>query len=268
MSAAVHAGPEQGNRLEIFFRILTTGFCFVLFGVVTLTLGVVLFSYVLLRHRTRDRQRMASRGIVRWWFRTFVEIMRLLGVLDYELHGVEKLQRPGLLILANHPSLIDVVIIGSLVPRFCAVVRSNLLKNPFMRVPIEAAGYITNDQGPGLVTGCDRALALGDDIVVFPQGTRTPESGEIKFQRGAANVAIRARRAITPVVVTCNPRGLARYQRWYQVPPRRMHFVISVHDDLQVDPFLKDGVPEALAVRRLNTHLEAFFEQESGRATS
>lgn len=258
----------EGNRLEIFFRILATGFCFVLFGVVTLTLGVLLFSWILLRHRTRDRQRMASRSVVRWWFGTFVEVMRVLGVLTYELHGIEKLQRPGLLILANHPSLIDVVIIGSLVPRFAAVVRSNLMKNPVMRVAIEAAGYITNDQGLGLVTGCEKALSLGDHVVLFPQGTRTPESGDVKFQRGAANVAIRNRRPVTPVVVTCNPRGLARYQRWYQVPSRRMHFVIRVHDDLQVDQFLEAGVPEALAVRRLNAHMERFFEQESRRASA
>lgn len=257
----------EGNRFEIFLRIVATGFCFVTFGVVTLTAGVVLFSAMLVMHRTVEGRLSASRSIVRWWFSTFVEIMRLLGVLDYEFHGVEKLQRPGLLILANHPSLIDVVIIGSLVPRFCAVVRSNLMKNPVIRVAIEGAGYITNDQGLGLVHGAEKALAQGDDVVIFPQGTRTPENGDIKFQRGAANVAIRNRRAVTPVVITCQPRGLARYQRWYQVPPRRMHFVIRVHDDLQVDPFLEAGVPEALAVRRLNAHLEAFFEQESRRAT-
>lgn len=258
--------PES-NRLEVFLRILTTGFCFLTFGVVTLTVGSVLFTLMMLKHRTRDGRLGASRSIVRWWFSTFVEIMRLLGVLDYEIHGAEKLQRPGLLILANHPSLIDVVIIGSLVPRFCAVVRSNLMKNPVIRVAIEGAGYITNDQGLGLVHDSERALTLGDDIVIFPQGTRTPENGDIKLQRGAANIAIRNRRPVTPVVITCQPRGLARYQRWYQVPPRRMHFVIRVHDDLQVDKFLEAGVPEALAVRRLNAHLEAFFEQESRRAT-
>lgn len=259
--------PEEGNRLDVLWRIAATGFCFVTFGVVTLTVGVVVFTWLLIRYRGRDRQRMASRSVVRWWFATYVEICRVLRVLDYELHGVEKLQRPGLLILANHPSLLDVVIIGSLIPRFCAVVRSNLMKNPFMRVPIEAAGYITNDQGLGLVHGAEKALSLGDDVVIFPQGTRTPESGEIVLQRGAANVAIRNRRAITPVVIICQPRGLARYQRWYQVPPKRMHFVIRVHDDLQVDQFLEAGVPEALAVRRLNAHLAAFFEQESRRAT-
>jgi hypothetical protein len=42
-----------------------------------------------------------------------------------------------------------------------------------------------------------------------------------------------------------------------------MHFVIRVHDDLQVDPFLETGVSEPVAVRRLNEQLKAFFEQES-----
>ncbi len=272
MSAPVvspaRAAPE-GNRVEIFLRILATGFCFVTFGGASLWLGIMAYPFLKLRHFGKpEKQRQTARAIVRWWFRTFIELMRVLGVLDYELHGIEKLQRDGLFILANHPSLIDVVFIGSLIPRFAAVVRGNLMRNPFIRGPIQAAGYITNDQGMGLVDGCNAALAAGDDVVIFPQGTRTPKTGEVRFQRGAANVAVRARRPITPVVITCNPRGLARYQRWYQVPPRRMHFVVRVHDDLQVEDFVEQGVPEALAVRQLNARLEAFFEQESGRATS
>lgn len=255
------------NRFEIALRIVATGLCFVVFGIAGVSMWFLFYPYLMLRYwGDAEGRRVAARAIVRGWFGFFIELMRVLGVLDYELHGVEKLQRPGLLILANHPSLIDVVFIGSLLPRFAAVVRGNLMKNPFLNGPITAAGYVTNDQGPELVEGCTAALAKGDDVVIFPQGTRTPESGEVKFHRGAANIAIRGRHPITPVVITCTPRGLARYQRWYQVPPRRMHFVINVHDDLQVDPFLESGVSEALAVRKLNAHLEQFFEQESGRA--
>jgi 1-acyl-sn-glycerol-3-phosphate acyltransferase len=255
------------NRFEIALRIIATGFCFLTFGVAGFSVWLLVYPYLKVRYwGDAAAQRVEARRIVRWWFTTFIELMRVLGVLEYEIRGLEKLQRPGLLILANHPSLIDVVFIGSLVPRFAAVVRGNLMKNPFVNGPITAAGYVTNDQGLGLVEGCNAALAVGDDVVIFPQGTRTPESGEVKFHRGAANIAIRGRHPITPVVITCTPRGLARYQRWYQVPPHRMHFVINVHDDLQVDPFLESGVSEALAVRKLNNHLEQFFEQESVRA--
>lgn len=248
------------------WRIVATGFCFFVFGSAGLLLGLFCVPVLLLFFRDQGRRLHASRFIVHHFFRFFIGLMNFVGVLDYELYGIEKLQRPGLLILANHPTLIDVIFIISLIPQSGCVVKSALARNPFTRAPVKAAGYITNDAGLALVDDCRTALAAQETLVIFPEGTRTPLSGEVELQRGAANVAIRCRKAVTPVVITCNPRGLAKSQKWYRVPPQRMHFVIRVHEDLQVDPFLESGTAEPVAVRRLNEQLRSFFEQESGRA--
>ena len=252
--------------LDRAWRIVATGFCFFVFGTAGVLLGIFVVPPMLLFVWDGDRRRRLSRLVVHHFFRFFIGLMNFVKVLSYELHGVERLQRPGLLILANHPSLIDVIFIISLIPQAGCVVKSALVRNPFTRAPVKASGYITNDTGLGLVEDCGRALSGGETLVIFPEGTRTPLSGEVSLQRGAANVAIRCRKPVTPVVITANPRGLAKGQKWYRVPPKRMHFVIRVHDDLQVDRFLEAGTPEPLAVRRLNEQLRSFFEQESVRA--
>jgi 1-acyl-sn-glycerol-3-phosphate acyltransferase len=252
--------------LDRAWRVVATGFCFFVFGAAGVLLGVFCMPVLLLFFRDPARRRHASRVIVHHFFRFFIGLMKFVGVLDYELFGIDRLQRPGLLILANHPTLIDVIFIISLIPQSGCVVKSALARNPFTRAPVKAAGYITNDAGLALVDDCRNALESQETLVIFPEGTRTPLSGEVELQRGAANVAIRCRKPITPVVITCVPRGLAKAQKWYSVPPKRMHFVIRVHEDLQVDPFLESGAAEPLAVRRLNEQLRAFFEQESGRA--
>lgn len=252
--------------LDRAWRIVATGFCFFVFGSAGVLLGIFCVPVLLLFFRDKGRRLHASRFIVHHFFRFFIGLMNFVGVLDYELYGIEKLQRPGLLILSNHPTLIDVVFIISLIPQSGCVVKSALARNPFTRAPVKAAGYITNDAGLAMVDDCRTALASQETLVIFPEGTRTPLSGEVELQRGAANVAIRCRKAVTPVVITCTPRGLAKSQKWYRVPAKRMHFVIRVHEDLQVDPFLESGAAEPVAVRRLNEHLRSFFEQESGRA--
>ena len=254
------------EALDRAWRIPATGFCFFIFGLGGLVL-LFLYPFFLVFFRDKTRRTRAARWLVRWFFRFFIGLMHTVRVLDYELHGIEKLQRPGLLILANHPTLIDVIFIISLIPQSGCVVKKALVKNPFTRGPVTAAGYIFNDTGPELIDDCRAHLEQQETIVIFPEGTRTPLSGEVSFQRGAANVAVRCRHPITPVSIQVSPRGLAKSQKWYQVPPRRMHFVIRVHDDLQVEPLLESGVSEPVAVRRLNAQLERFFE-ESVRAAS
>lgn len=263
------AGGGRGVRewLDRAWRIPATGFCFFIFGLGGLLLRVFFYPFFVLRYRDRGERTHAARTLVRRFFRFFIWLMNTVRVLEYEVHGVEKLQRPGLLVLANHPSLIDVIFIISLIPQSGCVVKKALVRNPFTRGPVTAAGYIFNDTGPELVEDCRAHLEQNETIVIFPEGTRTPLSNEVHFQRGAANVAIRCRKPITPVSITSTPRGLAKGQKWYQVPPRRMHFTIRVHDDLQVEPFLESGASEPVAVRRLNAQLQSFFE-ESVRAAS
>ena len=74
--------------------------------------------------------------------------------MTYQIEGGERLQRDGLLVLANHPTLIDVVCLISLLPNADCVVKRAVARNPFMRGPVRAAGYISNDDGAGLVDDC------------------------------------------------------------------------------------------------------------------
>ncbi len=248
------------------WRIVATGFCFFIFGLGGVLVGLFVVPPMLLLVRDPAKRVRFSRFAVHHFFRFFIGLMNFVKVISYELHDIDRLQRPGLLILANHPSLIDVIFIISLIPQSGCVVKSALVRNPFTRAPVKASGYITNDTGLALVDDCREALQRHETLVIFPEGTRTPLSGEVTLQRGAANVAIRCGKAVTPVVIRVNPRGLAKGQKWYRVPPSRMHFVIRVHEDLQVDTFLESGAAEPVAVRRLNEHLRSFFEQESVRA--
>lgn len=117
----------MGERLERFRRIVGTGFSFAVFGFAGLVLGLVIFPVLILFVRHPARRRHAARSVVHWFFGFFVELMRRVGVLTYELHGVERLKDPGLLILANHPTLIDVVFLISLIPQSdCEIGRAHV----------------------------------------------------------------------------------------------------------------------------------------------
>jgi 1-acyl-sn-glycerol-3-phosphate acyltransferase len=250
------------NELGRIWRILATGLSFALFGIGGLVLRVLVFPLLLLCVRDRSARQGAARGVVRWSFRAFVEIMRVLGVLRYEVRGLDKLDRAGQLILANHPTLIDTVFLIAFVRNADCIVKGALSNNPFMRGPIRAAGYICNDRGPELVEDGIASLRAGGNLIIFPEGTRTPPGGAATLKRGAANIAVRGMRAVTPVVIQCDPPTLGKGDKWWHVPPRQARFRIEVKDDIAVELFRHDDVTEVVAARRLTEYLQQFFMKE------
>ncbi|BCX45886.1 MULTISPECIES: lysophospholipid acyltransferase family protein [Stenotrophomonas] len=253
---------EALRRLDHAWRVLGTGLSFAAFGVGGLLLGVLVMPVLLLMRDPVVRRRRARR-VVQVAFASHLRLMRALGVMTYQIEGGERLQRDGLLVLANHPTLIDVVCLISLLPNADCVVKRAVACNPFMRGPVRAAGYIANDDGAGLVDDCVAAVHAGGTLVIFPEGTRSVPGQPPRLQRGAANIAVRGRLDITPVRITCTPPTLTKGQKWYRVPSRRFHVRLQIGEDIPIAPFLADDDSprgDALAARRVTEHLSRYFD--------
>jgi 1-acyl-sn-glycerol-3-phosphate acyltransferase len=250
------------KKLDYAWRVFATGLGFATFGLGGLALRLLYFPLLQLLVREPARQTRLARLAVHHTFRFFIEYMRLLGVLRYELKGVEKLSRSGLLILANHPTLIDVVFLIALVPNADCVVKASLANNPFTRGPVRATRYLCNDSGPGLIQDCIASVKAGNNLIIFPEGTRTPIHGPMQLQRGAANIAVRGPCNITPVTIRCEPLSLSKGTPWWKVPERRMHFTICVEDDIPVSSHDAEAGNAAKAARQLTTYLQGYFSRE------
>lgn len=253
------------ERTERYWRVVGTGLSFFSFGAGGLLMRLLVFPALNLFIRDPQLRMAAARHVIRISFRAFIELMRGLGVLRYEIQGQEKLERNGLLILANHPTLIDTVFLMAFVKRADCIVKSGLWRNPFTHGPVRAAGYINNEHGPELIDQCIASLERGNNLIIFPEGTRTSRDGAISLKRGAANIAVRGTRTLTPVVIRCMPPTLGKGEKWWTVPPRRAHFIIEVKEDIDVQPFIVATEGEALAARRLTDHLQDYFSRENTR---
>lgn len=251
------------SRLNHAWRICATGFVFALFGLGALFISVTMFP--LLRLSTMD-SRIARRRIQRGMqltFRGFMETMRLLGILTYSVQGTARLREHGLargrLIVANHPTLIDVVLLVSLMPEVDCIVKRGLWRNPFLRWPVLWAGYIPNSEGEELVEGCAERLRGGRSMLVFPEGTRTVPGQPLRMQRGAAHIALAADAEILPVTISCDPATLYKGNPWYRVPSRRFHLNVVVGEPVASGSFRHEGEVSAKSARRLTQWLLAYY---------
>lgn len=244
-----------------WLRLLATAAAFSLFGLGGLVLRFVLFPPLRLLYRdTAVRQRKA-RNMVQLCFRAFIGFMHVTGIYTYRMQGEEKLAQPGQLVLANHPSLIDVVFLISRTSNANCIVKASLFRNPFMRGAVTTAGYIPNDDPEKIIAMAAESLARGESVVLFPEGTRTVPGQALRLQRGAAYMALRAQVAPTLVTIRCNPPMLMKNVPWYSIPKSRPHFEFEVSTAEQLVP-LKDLEETPLAARKITNQLKDYFTEE------
>ncbi len=256
------------ERLDRGWRVVATGLCFLSFGIGSVMLGTVVFPLLRLVVRDPERGILLARTLIRFTFRFFVRLMQTTGVLTVEVRGHDRLQGGGRLILANHPTLIDVVLLLALVEQGDCVIKGALGRNPFTRATVRAAGFVFNDGGEELLADCVRSVRTGNSLIIFPEGTRTSRTEPMRLQRGAARVAVHGALDITPVRIRCTPATLAKGEKWYEVPRRRPHFCLEIGEPIAVSPFIARAANHALAARHLNAHLTDYFSREHELASA
>ncbi|HEX4909862.1 MAG TPA: lysophospholipid acyltransferase family protein [Permianibacter sp.] len=248
------------QRLNYGWRVLATGWCFFSFSLGGLLLTLTVFPIIHLRWRDPDQRRDRAQRAIHQSFRFFIGQMIWLGVMSVELRNAERLRElNGVLVLANHPTLIDVVLMISLMPRADCIVKEALWRNRYLGGVVRAAHYIPNRGAEQLVQDCSKALAKQRPLIVFPEGTRTVPGEPFSFQRGAAHVALATGCEMVPVILTCNPPTLTKATRWYQVPPRRFHVRLDVLAPIRADQIIASGTEAPLASRQLTRWLQQFF---------
>ncbi|OZI35770.1 1-acyl-sn-glycerol-3-phosphate acyltransferase [Bordetella genomosp. 1] len=253
--------PEPRRQDAWWWRLVATAMAFSLFGLGGLLLRLVIFPPQRLFFGDPARRQRRARATITWTFRCFIRFMVRTGILTVDFRGAERLGRPGQMIIANHPSLLDVVfLIGHVADTNC-IVKHGLVTNAFTRGPINAAGYISNSESLDMLDEAADALRAGQTLIVFPEGTRTPRDSQPRFHRGACAIAMRGASVITPVVIRMSPRSLTKGEPWYRIPARRMRY--SIHVGADIDPTQwTSQAPLPIAGRRLNEHLHAYFDTE------
>jgi len=248
------------TRVNYCWRLSATGFSFFIFGLGGVFVPLVATFFISLSSSNDQVRQARARKLVHWVFRAFVNMMSRLGILTWDVQGLERLNGTEMLVLANHPTLLDVVFLVAFIPNADCIVKSRLMRNPAMRGFVRMTGYITNDDGLHLMSKIERSLNNGNAIIIFPEGTRTKPHHRISFQRGAARAVVHTKVKPTPVVISCMPATLTKQHKWYHVPPHKFHLSFRVLDALEIDRFM--GQHAALAARQLTRHMEDFFTKE------
>jgi 1-acyl-sn-glycerol-3-phosphate acyltransferase len=242
-------------------RFIGSALLWFFFGSIGLLLSIFLFPALYVVVRGRASRQVVARKIIASTFGTFMRGGQRMGVFTYRVTGMQNVvTEGGQLILANHPTLIDVVLLLSVLPQVDCVVKDTVITNPFMWASVTTANYISNLEPADLLDACVRRLESGSSLLLFPEGTRTRIARPLNFRLGAAEVAIRARATILPIIVDCRPGFLAKHDPWYSIPAARPHFEVTILPATPVTELIPAGLNRRQSRRKLNDALVSLFE--------
>jgi 1-acyl-sn-glycerol-3-phosphate acyltransferase len=228
----------------------------------SLVLGFVVMPLLRVFGGGREEREIRAQKALHWFVRVSLYGSRILGVVRIQCADGERLRAPGILVVANHPTLFDALALASFMPQADCVVKDSYYRNPFLAGAARGAGYIPSHDGPGLVSDCVERLARGRSVIIFPEGTRSPVNGLGPFARGAAHIALRAGCDPVPVTIRCQPAILYRGQSLWDMPERSSVLTLSVGEPLRVKETVSDQISRGRAARVLTASFRDYFERQ------
>lgn len=260
--AASNAAPIRGLALRFNrrWRQLASALSFLLFGLTALLLSVLALPVLFITVRDPLARQRRVRVLIRAGMRSFWAWMRGLGLFTCTVRGIQHLRAPRQIVIANHPTLIDAILLLSLIDDAVCIAKQGLAGNRFVGHLLRAAGYIVNDSGPTMVDAARASLAQGARLLIFPESTRTVPGAPIRLRRGAAQVAARTGSAVVTVTIRVSEPLLHKGTSWHDMPLAVPHFDVEVQPPIDVTQIVSASRNPALAARALNERLQKRYE--------
>jgi 1-acyl-sn-glycerol-3-phosphate acyltransferase len=122
----------------------------------------------------RKRRKRLGRKLIAVSARAYLRLLVLMGACRFDLTELRALRdAPPMVIAPNHPSLLDALMILSVLPGGTCVMKADIVNSFFFGAAARVAGYIRNTPLRAMVQSAVEDLSEGGHVLLFPEGTRT-----------------------------------------------------------------------------------------------
>lgn len=240
-----------------YWRIFAAGISYIVFALGAFVPGLYVFGLSLFPLDAQSKQDRVRRTI-QLLCRFYVNFMQFMGLFTFNVDSKHKRPNTGLLIISNHSMLIDALFVLAYVDNVCCVVKGQLCRNPITRIPVRLAGYISNET-PNFIEQACAKIAAGENVLIFPEGTRNTYDTQLEFKRGAANIAVISGCLILPLVISAIPRTVQKGESWYQLPTTKSKILIRINPCLELKNCVDLTLPRTLQYRRLTDYWRKYY---------
>lgn len=232
-----------------FFRIISVLICVTIFGLGSCGLSFIVFPLGAVFVPEKYRRKYYT-AIVHYSWQIFTSLIQIAGCVRVKTSGsFEDIH--GKIIVASHPSLIDIVLLIGKIPNSVCIAKQGLMKNFIMRNIVKHAYILNGGDSEQFISEAKQLLQEGFNIVIFPTGTRTKKGEDIKIHKGAAQLAIASGVDIIPIKIDCDYEFLQKNKSMLDAGDHIVNYILEIQPAIS----LKDFDTENLTEIKLRNHI-------------
>lgn len=246
------AGPSRNNSNPGRFcdRFIDFGVTIACWGYFTLGFIIFFSVFYCIAYLSPSGREYRFQCLNSLFYRGFFKIVRLLAPRHHWLIEEEVAQIRGSVVVCNHLSYLDPLLLISLFKRQKTIVKTSFFKVPIFGWVLRHSGYFPADSNGKytqmMITQMEHLgafLADGGNLFIFPEGTRSRD-GEIgELNRGALKIA-RFSKAPVTVVYLANTDRLFTPGRFLFNTRRENEIKMSIIDRISADKLQDGGLAE------------------------
>ena len=248
--------PKIKNVFTYPYFCISKIIAIISFGLGAVLLAIFVFPFIRLFTFHKKDFGIIARAYVSHTFRVFLGNLNICKTSLLKVDDKEAYRNiHGKIIIANHPSLLDFVYIMSLVPNSTCIVRGGLTHTPLRWVIKQA--YITNTTDfNDVLVECKKLTDKGCNVIVFPEGTRSPRVGRNNYKNGAARIALYCNCDVLPLFIGGSDKyGLGKFDPlWSYNHVEPYLYDIKMLPVISIEKF--KGLSEPIAAKHLTEEME------------
>jgi 1-acyl-sn-glycerol-3-phosphate acyltransferase len=173
--------------------------------------------------------RRLGRSVIARAYRCFWAAASASGMMRIDADCLDSLREErGLILVANHPTMLDALLLVARLPRSACIMKADLMRNIFLGAGARLARYIRNDSARAMVRLAVEDLKRGGQLVIFPEGTRTVTPPLNTFRPGVTLIAKLAQVPIQTVFIDTDSPYLRKGWPLWRVPPLPLVFTLRL----------------------------------------
>ncbi len=166
----------------------------------------------------------------RWaWFMGFIRVLRLATP-----DKTRRKAKDGEIWIMNHPSLLDGSYLLKFITNGTCIYKEAIGSNPLYGSTAKLAQYIPNVGGADMVRQACESLRRGEDLVIFPEGTRSTQVDLSRFKPGFALIAKRSGAPINLMWMNSPKDFMTREAQFWKVP--RLTAEVDISQIAKINP--------------------------------